>query len=166
MVVSRYGSEVAWPVLDYAGIGKDGNYSHPLRYDLEKMSLGSIGTEWDRLVWTKYVPINHKNRHRAFWGLKPLIITLEPKDIPSLLKAHRTRFFWKREYEIGDRAAGADLVGIYHSIYGEKSRTGLFHWFKRRGNHFVLAEVSSLYDHEFENFKAVRKELRHVPARQ
>lgn len=83
IVISRVGSEVAWPVLDYAAIGRGGhgfepgNYNGPMIYNLEKMPVHAIGREWQRLKWTKKIPTALKNRHRQFWGMKP--ITKETK---------------------------------------------------------------------------------------
>jgi hypothetical protein len=76
VVISRVGSEVAWPVLDYERIGESGDFSRPLVYHLEKMPVLSIpGTEWQRLRWTKKVPVKLKNRHRLFWGFAELPVT-------------------------------------------------------------------------------------------
>ncbi len=111
--------------------------------------------------WTRFVPVEFKNLHRKFWGLAPLVIPPEPTTIPSLLKLHRVNFYFTRDYDIGDRAAGHNLVGVYHSQWGERTRSGLFHWFRYVAacGCFRFVEVSSLYDHEFENFKVIRKEL-------
>ncbi len=69
LVISRVGSEIAWPVLDYERIGEGGDFTGPLLYHLEKMPILSVpGTEWQRLRWTKKVPVQLKNRHRTFWG--------------------------------------------------------------------------------------------------
>jgi hypothetical protein len=72
VVISKVGHEVAWPVLDFVAIGKDGDFSKPLTYNLEKMETLSIGHEWQRLKWTKKIPTEIKNVHRKFWGFKPL----------------------------------------------------------------------------------------------
>lgn len=74
-IISRVGSEVAWPVLDYAAIGTDGDFTQPFRYDLETMPVLSIGHEWGRLRWTKKIPIAIKNLHRAYWGFPALKVT-------------------------------------------------------------------------------------------
>ncbi len=160
-IISRYGDEVAWPVIDFANIGRGGNYKAPLQYNLEQTPVLEIGREWDSLVWTRFVPVEFKNLHRKFWGLAPLVIPPEPTTIPSLLKLHRVNFYFTRDYDIGDRAAGHNLVGVYHSQWGERTRSGLFHWFRYVAacGCFRFVEVSSLYDHEFENFKVIRKEL-------
>ena len=69
-IVSRVGSDVAFPVLDYAAMNQSDGYQ--IHYRLEKMSVYSISNEWDCLKWTKKIPIEIKNKHREFWGMKPL----------------------------------------------------------------------------------------------
>ena len=77
-VVSRVGSEVAWPVLDYDAIGRGGdgypvgNYYGPNRWTLNKIPVHHVGTEWVLLKWTKKIPLSDKNEHRKFWGMKPV----------------------------------------------------------------------------------------------
>lgn len=69
MVYSRCGSEYAVPVLQFADFGSDGNFTGPIPVKLEKVQhLYGRGS----LVWTKKVPVRLKNRHRKFWGMKPL----------------------------------------------------------------------------------------------
>ena len=79
IVWSRVGSELACPVLDFDAIGQGGDgfakgdFNGPSRWNLQKFDVLSVaGREWDRLKWTKKVPIGLKNRHRKFWGFKPL----------------------------------------------------------------------------------------------
>ncbi len=71
-VVSRVDSEVAWPILDYEAIGKDGDFTKPLTYKLEKFSVLLVGPEWQTLIWTRKIPVEQKNIHRKFWGFQPL----------------------------------------------------------------------------------------------
>ena len=77
-VVSRVNSELAWPILDYAAIGqggdgfKKGDFNGPIKYNLEKISVFSGSDEWSQLRWTKKIPIEIKNIHRKFWGMKEL----------------------------------------------------------------------------------------------
>lgn len=90
-VVSRVGNEMAWPVLDFEAIGmggKDkhpntgeesqvtypkGNFYGPTRYDLQTFTVGEVApSDWQQLRWTKKIPREVKNYHRAFWGMKPL----------------------------------------------------------------------------------------------
>jgi hypothetical protein len=73
LVISRVGNEVAWPVLEYEKIGAGGDFTQPLTYTLEKFPVLTIrGGDWQRLRWTKKIPRDIKNLHRAFWGLPAL----------------------------------------------------------------------------------------------
>lgn len=72
LVYSRVGSEIAIPVLDFDSIGKDGDFTAPLTYTLEKDNVLSLASVWRSLTWTKKIPVEIKNRHRAFWGMQPL----------------------------------------------------------------------------------------------
>ena len=78
-VVSRIGSEVAWPILDFDAIGRGGkgfaagNFNGPIIYKLDKFLVFGIGrVDWNALHWTKKISKKEKNKHRKFWGLKPL----------------------------------------------------------------------------------------------
>lgn len=71
-VYSRVGSDVAVPVLQYDKIGANGDFTQPLEYQLEKCSVLSLASYWPNLRWTKKIPTNIKNNHRAFWGLPQL----------------------------------------------------------------------------------------------
>lgn len=74
LVCSRVGSEIAYPILDYVKIGQDGDFSGPLNYYLEKFSVLELAetSAYARLRWTRQLPIEVKNIHRAFWGM-PLL---------------------------------------------------------------------------------------------
>jgi hypothetical protein len=79
LVISRVGDELAWPILDFAGIGQGGNgfakgdFRGPMNYKLEKIPVYEAGASAHaNLRWTKKIPIKIKNRHRRFWGIKPL----------------------------------------------------------------------------------------------
>lgn len=74
VVISRVGREVAWPVLDFEAIGKDGDFSGPLTYNLVKMDFYEAMRHgvYRTLRWTKKIPMPLKNRHRVFWGMKKL----------------------------------------------------------------------------------------------
>ena len=69
-VVSRVGSEVAWPVLQWESMTPENSFTPS--YLLEKFNMYSIGSEWQLLKWTKKVPLADKNAHRQFWGMKPV----------------------------------------------------------------------------------------------
>lgn len=78
-VCSRVGDELAIAVLDYDAIGMGGDgfmpgdFSGPIHYNLEKHPISSLHSEdWALLEWTKKVPVEIKNKHRAFWGM-PLL---------------------------------------------------------------------------------------------
>jgi len=70
LVFSRVGGEVAVPVLDYKGMTPENNFK--TNYYLEKISLFDV-YPYCSLKHTKKVPIELKNRHRKFWGMKTLI---------------------------------------------------------------------------------------------
>jgi len=72
LVISRVGSELAWPILDYDAIGKDGDFTSPLQYKLKTIPVHEAIREWAMLKWTRKIPIEIKNLHRAYWGMKPL----------------------------------------------------------------------------------------------
>ncbi len=71
LVISRVGSELAWPILGYDNMRPENNYT--MNYYLEKMSVFSVvGRAWDNLKWTKKIPQSIKNLHRKFWGMEEL----------------------------------------------------------------------------------------------
>lgn len=70
LVVSRVGSELAWPVLDYEGMKPENNFA--TSYDLERVSIFSVASYWPYLFWTRKVSVPIKNAHRKFWGMKSL----------------------------------------------------------------------------------------------
>jgi hypothetical protein len=72
MVISQVGHEFAVPVLQWTAFGNDGDFTGPLPYTLEATSRLSLRREWPLLKWTKKIPVDLKNKHRAFWGFKPL----------------------------------------------------------------------------------------------
>lgn len=69
LVVSRVGSEVAFPVLQYDKMTPENHFA--TIYELEKMSVFDLNP-WEKFHWTKKIPVEIKNEHRAFWGMKPL----------------------------------------------------------------------------------------------
>lgn len=67
-VYSRVGSEVAVPVLEWDKMIPENQYQ--TSYHLEKFSIFDlIGTT---VTKTKKIPLRLKNKHRKFWGMKPL----------------------------------------------------------------------------------------------
>lgn len=70
--ISRLGNELAWPVLQFDQLGKNGDFTAPAVYALNKISVFHVHQPWDSLRWTKHVPLTVKNEHRKFWGF-PLL---------------------------------------------------------------------------------------------
>jgi hypothetical protein len=70
LVISRVGSEVAWPVLEYDKMLPANNFT--AGYHLERFPVSSLGSNWRNLKWTKKIPTYLKNRHREFWSFKPI----------------------------------------------------------------------------------------------
>ena len=71
MVISRVGSELAWPILDYDNMRPANNYT--MNYYLEKISVSStVGRIYNGLKWTRKIPLRIKNLHRKFWGFSKL----------------------------------------------------------------------------------------------
>lgn len=68
LVWSRMSSEVAIPTVDFESGHPDNNFEMDIK--LEKDSVFAC-THAD-LTWTKKIPKEVKNIHRAFWGMKPL----------------------------------------------------------------------------------------------
>lgn len=66
LVVSRVGSELAWPIMDFDNMRPENNYT--MNYYLEKMSIFSVETYM--LKWTLKIPKRIKNLHRKFWGMR------------------------------------------------------------------------------------------------
>ena len=69
-VVSRVGSEMAWPVLDWNAMTPENSFT--TLYLLERVSVHSVANEYHLLHWTKKIPDQIKNEHRKFWGMSPL----------------------------------------------------------------------------------------------
>jgi len=69
-VYSRVGSEVAIPVLDFDGMKPENNYE--TNYNLEKFPVLEVASDIINSVGTRKIPIEIKNKHRKFWGMKPL----------------------------------------------------------------------------------------------
>ena len=69
-VFSRMGSEVAIPVLDFEGMKPENSYE--MNYNLEKFPVFSVASDIINSIRTRKIPIEIKNEHRKFWGMKPL----------------------------------------------------------------------------------------------
>ena len=61
----------AIPVLDFVGMTPENNFAPS--YTLERFYSLCLA-EWNRVIWTKKIPVSIKNLHRIFWGMKPLAI--------------------------------------------------------------------------------------------
>jgi len=70
LVWSRVDSEVAVPILDYAGMKPENNFQ--TYYCLEKMDVLSSLPSINNVKWTRKISLRIKNNHREFWGMKPL----------------------------------------------------------------------------------------------
>ncbi len=71
LVVSRQGSDFAWPILDYEGMTPENRFA--ANYHLEMIAVVLVpGRIFDGLWWTRKIPVEVKNTHRAFWGMTPL----------------------------------------------------------------------------------------------
>ena len=70
MVISRIGSEIAIPVLRFDKMLPENNFQ--TIYELQKMDVSAISHCWNQYKWTRKITFDLKNRHRQFWGLKPL----------------------------------------------------------------------------------------------
>ena len=70
MVISRIGSEIAIPVLQFDKMLPENNFQ--TIYELEKMDVSAISHCWFQYKWTRKIPMKLKNRHRIFWGLNLL----------------------------------------------------------------------------------------------
>lgn len=68
MVWSKYENQLAIPILDFAGMKPENNWQ--MNYNLEKCSIDNI--RHAQLKWTRKIPIEIKNLHRQFWGMKSL----------------------------------------------------------------------------------------------
>ncbi len=69
-IISRVDSDVAIPVLQYGDMQPENNFTPT--YKLEKMPVFAIAGEYGMYKWTRKVPLYMKNKHREFWGMKPL----------------------------------------------------------------------------------------------
>ena len=142
LVVSLCGNEFAWPVLDFEAIGKEGDYTQPFQYNLEKIKVLDMGIDFPLLVWTRFVPANVKNVHREFWGLKPLPVPPLPRDIPELLTRHKVRVFYCRPDET--------TVYILHRPWG--TGPGLFHSFHKTERGYCFLGVADRIDDQLVHF--------------
>jgi hypothetical protein len=68
LVVSQvYHEGYAIPVLDFEGMKPENGYKAVYNLTKFKELTGIL-----RATWTRKIPTEIKNRHRVFWGMKPL----------------------------------------------------------------------------------------------
>ena len=84
LVHSRVNDEIAYPVLVFLSLPKDGSFNKPFDYHLDKCNVHHFVGEWRYLKWTKRIPIEIKNQHRIFWGFKQLKVNSLHKMIESI----------------------------------------------------------------------------------
>ena len=60
---------IAWPVLDFEHMKPENGFE--IIYNLEKMNPYDC-LPYSDVTWTRKIPIEVKNIHREFWGLKSL----------------------------------------------------------------------------------------------
>lgn len=65
LVISRRGSLVAWPIIDYDAMGPANNFAPS--YYLECLGVFDVAREIARFRWTRKLPQEVKALHRAFW---------------------------------------------------------------------------------------------------
>ena len=71
LVVSRVGSKMAVPILDWDNMKPKNNFS--TSYYLEQMDVIELaGPYFNRLKWTRCIPVKIKNLHRVFFRFPPL----------------------------------------------------------------------------------------------
>ncbi len=83
-IISRVDSEVAIPVLQYNDMKPENNFKTD--YKLEKMHVFAIAKSYGNYRWTVKVPLYMKNKHREFWGMKPLKRRANSHEMTSLWK--------------------------------------------------------------------------------
>jgi len=69
-VISRIDSEVAIPILNFEDMTPENNFT--AGSILTKFPVFSISDTWGNYQWTRKIDIDMKNKHRLFWGMKPL----------------------------------------------------------------------------------------------
>ena len=67
-VWSRVGNKFAIPILDFEGMKPENNFS--IKYDLGLVDV--LGCYRNTLIYTKKIPVEVKNYHRAYWGMTSL----------------------------------------------------------------------------------------------
>jgi hypothetical protein len=68
LVISRVGSEIAWPMLRYEAMRPENDFAPS--YALGRLPVSALTDMWQGIEWTRKIPVELKNRHRAFWGFQ------------------------------------------------------------------------------------------------
>jgi len=64
-------NELAYELIDFEAMGPQDSYA--IKSHLVKCGyLEWPASHWPYLTWTRKIPTELKNVHRAFWGMKPL----------------------------------------------------------------------------------------------
>jgi hypothetical protein len=122
LVYSRRDNEMLVPV-------------HTQPPSLEVLSVHGVGgNQWQRLVWTKFVPTELKNLHRKTWGMPELPLPPPCKTIEELCASHKVTIYYERtEY-------GETEYGIRHST--GSSQAALYHWYDIKDGVFRHVSIS------------------------
>jgi len=67
LVYSRVGNEIAIPVLQWPP-----KCLKNLQYKLEKFNIFEVAIDIKDCIHTRKISLKIKNKHRRFWGLKPI----------------------------------------------------------------------------------------------
>lgn len=70
LIISKTDDNIAWPVLDFAGMKPENNWK--MNYNLKKFKIVDVGQSIKYVKWTRKIPNEIKNMHRQFWGFKLL----------------------------------------------------------------------------------------------
>ena len=62
----------AIPVYQFSDFGNDGDFTGPIPMELEHFPARSCPSRGQGLIYTRKIPVDLKNRHRKFWGMRPL----------------------------------------------------------------------------------------------
>lgn len=68
-VFSRFQGQLAIPIIDFDGMKPENNFQ--IKTNLEKFPSQQALMHM-QYVFTRKIPVEIKNTHRVFWGLKPL----------------------------------------------------------------------------------------------
>lgn len=77
LIVSKCGGDFAWPIMEYDKIGGDGDFTKPIEYKLERVSMSYFyacpsAYRALRFMAPGKIPLAIRNAHRAFFGMKAI----------------------------------------------------------------------------------------------